>query len=212
VANTGALFVAIPSAGDPINDLSQEDVAHCTLSYFGDAANLPQTLKDEFGEAAEIACSEVGSFTAKVSGVAILGSDKASVLLLESVELVELRKWVNSHPAVDQATRMSEQYPNWVPHLTIGYDIGIMDDPPEQVSFDRLGLWLGETKENYDLHGKPPAPVTASAYSLPEISCREDLLLGIRYGNQVPDARWYISKRATALGASEYLPANWSTP
>jgi 2'-5' RNA ligase len=212
VANTGALFVAIPSAGDAINDISQEDVAHCTLTYFGEVTDLPSMLQDDLRQAASIAADEIEPFTVKVSGVALLGTDKASVVLLESSELVSLRDWLCAHPAVEMAQKSGQQFPTWVPHLTISYDTGILEDPPETITFDRLGLWLGETKENYDLHGKPPAPVTASAYSLPEISCREDLLLGIRYGNQVPDARWYISKRATALGASEYLPANWSTP
>lgn len=202
--------MAIPSAGDPINDISQEDTAHCTLTFFGEAANLAQVLQDDLRDAAEMATSEIGPFTVKISGVAVLGEDKASVVLLESQELVDLRGWLCAHPAVELAQKMGQQFPWWVPHLTINYGEGVMDDPPETISFDRLGLWLGETKESYDLNGKPPAPVTASAYSLPAITCREDLLLGVRYGNQVPSARWYVSKRARALGAAEYLPAGWS--
>jgi 2'-5' RNA ligase len=210
VANTGALFVAIPSAEDPINEISQEDIAHCTLTYFGDAADLAQVLQDDLRDAGDLAASEVEPFTVKVSGVALLGEDKASVLLLESQELVELRKWLNSHPAVDMAVRQAEQFPWWVPHLTIGYNTGILEDPPETITFDRLGLWLGESKESYDLHGQPHLAVAASALCIPTISCREDLPLGVRYGNQVPAAQWYVTKRAHALGAAEYLPISWS--
>jgi hypothetical protein len=209
VPNTGALFVAVPSAGDPINDISQEDVAHCTLTYFGEAEALPQLLQNDLRAAAEIAAEECEPFTAQISGVALLGEDKASVLLLESHELVALRGWLCAHPAVEMALKMGQQFPTWVPHLTIGYSIGIMEDPPEQITFDRLGLWLGDTKETYDLHGQPPAPVTAAALCIPTISCREDLPLGVRYGNHVPDAQWYITKRARALGAVEYIPSHW---
>lgn len=208
--NTGALFVAIPAAGDPINDISEEDVAHCTLTYFGEANGLPQELQDSLREAASSAVSEIEPFIVKISGVALLGEDKASVVLLESMELAGLHHWLCTHPAVVMAQKNGQQFPTWVPHLTISYNSGILEDPPESISFDRLGLWLGDTKESYDLHGQPSTPVTASALSIPTISCREDLLLGVRYGDQVPAARWYISKRAHALGAANYLPAQWS--
>ena len=173
------------------------------------AQRLRHALHD-LRQAAAIAASEIEPFTVKVSGVAVLGSDKASVVLLESQELVSLRGWLCAHPAVELAQKNGQQFPTWVPHLTISYDTGILQDPPETITFDRLGLWLGETKETYDLHGKPPAPVTAAALCIPTITCREDLLMGIRYGDQVPDARWYVSKRAHALGAAGYLPTQWS--
>lgn len=207
--NTGALFVAVPSAEDPINEISSEDVAHCTLTYFGDVSGLPETLQEDLRAAAETAAAECGPFTAKVSGVALLGADKASVVLLESKELVDLRNWLCADPAVEVAQKLGEQFPTWVPHATVQYGGGVLQDPPEQISFDRLGLWLGETKESYDLHGISPAPVTAAAYSLPTITCREDLLLGVRYAREVPDAQWYVTKRARALEAVEYLPASW---
>jgi 2'-5' RNA ligase len=209
VPDTGALFVAIPSAEDPINTISEEDVAHCTLTYFGEAETLPPGALNDLRDAAITVAEEVGSFTANVSGVALLGADKASVVLLESQELVELYHWLCAHPAVEMAQKNGQQFPTWVPHLTIGYDTGILEDPPEQITFDRLGLWLGETKENYDLHGQPFTPVTASALCIPTINCREDLPLGIRYGNQVPSAQWYITKRAHALGAAAYIPTHW---
>ena len=207
--NTGALFVAIPSIGDPINDISQEDIAHCTLTYFGEAADLPEVLQDELRDAGDLAASEIEPFTVKVSGVALLGEDKASVLLLESQELVNLRNWLCAHPAVEMAQKSGQQFPTWVPHLTISYSDGIMENPPESITFDRLGLWLGETKESYVLHGQPDPVVTAAAFSLPTITCREDIPLGVRYGNQVPSAQWYVAKRARALGAAHYLPASW---
>lgn len=209
MADTGALFVALPSSDDPINKVSEEIIAHCTLTYFGDAVDIPQVLQDGLQAAAEIVADEVGPFTVKVSGVALLGDDKASVVLLESQELVDLRGWLLAHPDVDMAIRGSKQFPTWVPHLTIRYSGGVLEDPPESISFDRLGLWLGETKETYDLHGNPFAAVSASALCIPQIACREDLSLGIRYGNQVPSAQWYIRKRAYALGAVELLPAHW---
>lgn len=48
------------------------------------------------------------------------------------------------------------------------------------------------------------------ALSIPIIASVKDLPLGIRYGNQVPDARWYVVKRAKALGEAKRLPLEWS--
>lgn len=49
-----------------------------------------------------------------------------------------------------------------------------------------------------------------AALSIPIIASVKDLPLGIRYGNQVPDARWYVTKRARALGCADRLPPQWS--
>lgn len=54
------------------------------------------------------------------------------------------------------------------------------------------------------------AAMAASGISIPQISTVEDLDLGIRYGNAHPAARWYVTKRASALQASAMIPASWN--
>jgi hypothetical protein len=54
------------------------------------------------------------------------------------------------------------------------------------------------------------AAIAASGVSIPAIGTEEDLDLGIRYANNHPEARWYVTKRARALAASGRIPAHWN--
>lgn len=54
------------------------------------------------------------------------------------------------------------------------------------------------------------AAIAASGIQIPQVGSVEDLDLGIRYGNTHPNARWYVTKRASALGASARIPAHWN--
>jgi hypothetical protein len=54
------------------------------------------------------------------------------------------------------------------------------------------------------------AAIAASGVSIPAIGTEEDLDLGIRYANNHPEARWYVTKRARALAASARIPAHWN--
>jgi len=63
-----------------------------------------------------------------------------------------------------------------------------------------------------DVDVETAAAMAASGIQIPEIGQIEDLDLGIRYGNTHPAARWYVTKRAKALGASAHIPAHWNVP
>lgn len=54
------------------------------------------------------------------------------------------------------------------------------------------------------------AAMAASGVQIPQIGRVEDLDLGIRYGDIHPNSRWYVTKRARALGASARIPAHWN--
>lgn len=202
--DTGALFVAIPED----SDIAPE--AHVTLTYFGEAEGLSREmivdLELEIGRIA----ARFAPFTADVSGTAVLGSDKASVLLLESFSLVEVRDYLRESDCVMEAELNAERrFPTWIPHLTVTYDGPPPENPPEQIRFDSLGFWLAGQKNSYPLVGTDVA-VMASAVCIPEIMCLEDLALGLRYASAHSDARWYVMKRAAALGAPEKIPPQWS--
>lgn len=51
-------------------------------------------------------------------------------------------------------------------------------------------------------------PVTAGAY-IPPVDTVDDLDVAIRLASVNPDARWFVAKRAKALGAAERVPADW---
>jgi hypothetical protein len=204
VPNTSALLVAIPE--DP--EIAPE--AHVTLTYFGEAATLEDYILSGIERECERACAMIAPFTASVAGTALLGPDKASVLLIESFELVRLRNELRDSPDVLRAEENAERkFPSWIPHLTMTYDGPVPEDHPEQIRFDSLGFWIAGEQKTYPLVGTE-TPVMASAVCIPEIMCLEDLSLGLRYASAHADARWYVMKRAAALGAPERIPPQWS--
>ena len=203
--NTGVLIVARPVIDDPYT--SKLEDPHVTLLWFGDTADMSRDLLP----AISAHCAEVaGQFVpieAKVSGVALLGPDPASVLLLESAELVLLRSTLCGSAEVQQAWEAAEQFPWMVYHLTTGYDGKLPQDPPETVRFDSIALWVAGQRTDFAFG--EIRPMTSGACLIPPISCLADLSSGLHYADENPDARWYITKRALALGAGHRIPQEW---
>lgn len=54
--------------------------------------------------------------------------------------------------------------------------------------------------------------LTAAGVAIPVINGPEDLDLGLRFASAHPDARWYVAKRATALGHQHVIPSDWYSP
>lgn len=205
---TSALFVAIPASDDPVNEIAPE--AHVTLTYFGEAETLPEQMLAALEVEILRVSQRFAPFSVDVAGTAILGPDKASVLLLESFSLVEIRGYLREAPEVLEAELNAEKrYPSFIPHLTVTYDGPPPEEPPAQIRFDSLGFWAAGEQTTYPLTGSDTA-MMASAVCLPEISCEQDLDLGLRYASAHAEARWYVMKRAVALGAGERIPNQWS--
>lgn len=209
MSNTGGLIVATPDIDDPINELSQEDQAHITVLWFGDAAALPEELTTEIAADLTRITGMGDPFEVRVSGVALLGPDKASVLLVESEELVGIRQHLCESVAVQQAWRMAErQFPCWVPHLTISYDGVLPQDPPETILIGSLELWLGEDRQPFPLHEETESgDILAAGTSIPPVYCPDDLPLAMAFADANPHARWYVEKRAVAFGLT--VPEQW---
>lgn len=163
VKNTSSVIVALPAASDPVHDLGPEE-SHVTLAWLGDAADFdPQPLRDELEAYA-------GAFSGdpladSVSGTAVLGADKANVLLLDAKHLNEIRNGLLASATVSERVDAVEQHPTWIPHLTIGYpddaEVPTSDQPfspdtppiPESITFDRIALWHGDEQHEYPLGG-----------------------------------------------------------
>jgi hypothetical protein len=200
VPNTGALFVAVP-------DLPDIEEAHVTLCYFGELATLREELVEDLREAVQDVAGAFEPFDAQVVGTAVLGPDKAAVLLIESAPLVAIRNSLLTYESVTEALDNAErQFPWWIPHCTTGYGQDPMKDPPESIRITSLGFWQAEDKDDLPLTGE----VSIASAAVPTISSAQDLPLGINYGSQVPSSRWYVMKRAAALGMSDRIPAQWS--
>lgn len=156
---TTCVIVALPAAEDPVSAASSEaDGAHCTLLYLGEATALDEAaLKAAVQDF--ITSGQVTPFTDTVSGSAVLGKDKADVVLLDGTHLTEIRNGLLEQNTLVQAYQSVEQFPNFIPHVTLGYPETprTADFTGEAVTFDRLAVWFGESRTEFTL-GETVAP------------------------------------------------------
>jgi hypothetical protein len=202
VPNTSFLFVATPAADDPFTSGIED--AHITMCFFGELDD--EDLIEDLTEAVSDVAGSFSSFDAEVAGTAVLGPDKASVILIESAELVAVRAAMLGFESVQEAMNKADQFPWWIPHCTTSYESSPPEDPPKSIRISALGFWKAEDKDAHPLSGG----TSVASLSVPTIACASDLTRGITYGSQVPSSRWYVMKRAAALGLSDRIPLQWS--
>jgi hypothetical protein len=146
--STTCVIVALPAEDDPISAASSEaDGAHATLLFFGDTSALN---RDELATALErfVTGGEVGIITEQVNGRATLGKDAADVVLFDAANLVFIRSGLLEDPVIAEANASVEQFPTWLPHVTLGYPEtpAAGEFSGEAINFDRLALWFGEDR------------------------------------------------------------------
>lgn len=142
---TTTVIVALPNVDDPITAASSEEPsAHMTLLFLGESANLDQAALaaaiQQF-----IDHGEVTPVTDTVSGYGVLGDNKADVVLFDGGNLGAIRNGLLEQNTILEAHESVEQFPNWIPHVTLGYPEtpALAEFSGESVTFDRLALWMG---------------------------------------------------------------------
>lgn len=149
------VIVAIPSEDDYIHKISSEKVPHMTLLFLGEVSkvkNFKQIL-DFVKHAAE---QSLWRFGLEVDRRGELGEEKADVLFFSKskwsgYEIVrDYRSYLLKENNIRTAYDSTEQFDEWVPHITLGYP----DDPakPDErdypgityVNFDRIAVWFAE--------------------------------------------------------------------
>jgi hypothetical protein len=165
---TGVVIVALPAADDPVVAASSEDIAHMTLVWLGDAAQLPNTgitVDDLKANLTSWASTIDGPLTEGVSGSATLGADGASVVLVDAHSIAQIRNgMVDELPedvgvppkgmgAIAQVHSQTEQFPTWLPHVTLGYPEtpALAEYAGTEITFDRLALWVGDDRTEYPM-------------------------------------------------------------
>lgn len=174
---TGALVVLLPAKDDPIVAASSEP-AHLTTVWFGEATDLPVDV-DELEQAVRLYAQDLdGPVVVPVAERGTLGDDDADVVHLEATDaLTALRDGLLANEPVKAAYDAAEQFPTWQPHVTLGYP----DRPARgeydatEVTFDRVGLWLGGEHTDYPMGGTVSDTITADASSVSEIDDQSDL-------------------------------------
>lgn len=153
--STSAVVVALPAEGDWTHQVSSEDKAHVTLLFLGDATfDAEPVLKI----IQSVAAATEPQITEAVSGTAVLGEDKAQVVLIDAAELAKIRGAILGTDEVRAIHDGVEQFPAWIPHLTLGYEAAPpkSEDRQDSITFDRLALWYGPDQTEFPLGGDVP--------------------------------------------------------
>jgi 2'-5' RNA ligase len=151
------VIVAIPAEDDIVWKVSSEKVPHLTLMYLGEFEpdDNVQRMADFVEHALNV--SEHGPFYLDVDYRGELGPDKADVLFFQGGWD---SKWIKSlrgqllqqndiRAEYEEAEAAGEQFPDWVPHLTLGYPNAPAKPIPDDrkiysVMFDRIAVWTGD--------------------------------------------------------------------
>lgn len=146
-------IVALPKENSTVWRMSSEKVPHMTLLLFGEQTGLEKfKLISEFLE--HISQSQT-PFRMHVSKRGVLGDDKADVLFFVDNPWVNtMREVLLKDETIRRAHASVEQYPSWIPHLTLGYPktpalkaADVENLEYLSVEFDRIALW------NFDCEG-----------------------------------------------------------
>lgn len=151
-SSNNAVIVAIPSADDPVWQISSEKVPHLTICFLGpvdQVQNLDQ-ITEYLGHAASISLTR---FYLNVDKRGTLGPDNADVLFFDegwdSDELDQFRHYLLMDDNIRTALDSSDQYDEFTPHLTLGYPAKPAAKLEQgrqiwDVKFDRIALWTGD--------------------------------------------------------------------
>jgi len=149
-------IVAIPRDDDYVWNISSEKVPHLTILALGDDVSEADT--QHIVDFVEYASSLMAPFGMDVDYRGELGEKKADVLFFSkearwSFERINnFRSSVLQDLAVKTAFRSIDQFPEWNPHLTLGYPEtpakkDTRDYPGTQwISFDRIAVWTSNYK------------------------------------------------------------------
>lgn len=164
----GALIVLIPAESDPTHAASSQP-AHMTTVWFGDESELTVD-REELEQAVRLYATDLdGPVVVPVKERGTLGDDDADVVFLEPTDsLIALRDGLMVNEPIQTAHDAVEQYDPWTPHVTLGYpeEPAVGEYDATEVTFDRIGLWIGNEYLDFPMGGGEA--VTAAADIAPE--------------------------------------------
>lgn len=139
-------LVALPEMESRVWKLSSEKVPHLTILFLGENLENANRALSFIKHVSDVTLSP---FYLDVDRRGVLGEKNADVLFLKNSNVnrvADFRRYLLNDPDIKAAYESVDQYPQWTPHLTMGYpetpakqddlDYGI-----HSVLFDRIALW-----------------------------------------------------------------------
>ncbi|MFF1957967.1 2'-5' RNA ligase family protein [Streptomyces sp. NPDC058220] len=174
---SGAIVAFLPADPDTLTvpDGDPAEQLHVTLLYLTDDNTELDEEQRQFIAQALADVAPDGPIEATVTDVQGLGEDdpQAIVLMLDSPELQTMRETVKAALA-DDIPVPEDRFPEYLPHLTIGYGIdpdALADRVGTTVVLDRLAAMYGPDTEEI--------PLTAAAS--PMVACAERSMMPRRW-------------------------------
>lgn len=196
-------IVAIPDEHNYVHKISTEKKAHMTLLFLGEN-NDTVDVEELVSYTKHVADMFTSDLSMVVEKRGVLGDDKADVLFFEKnswgyPQALALRHYLLQDSQIRRLYDSAEQYPEWTPHLTLGYPenpAGELEHPINFVSFDKLALWVGDYEgPEFELMGRGNM-VKDVVYSDKELL--DDILM--HYG--VKGMKWGRRKNESSSGGS----------
>ena len=141
------VIVALPAVDEDVYRISSEPKPHLTLLYLDNAGLDLQTVVEYVQHAA----SQLSPFYMSVDYRGTLGADDADVLFFEKSHwdldrISDFRHHLLLNDTIKMAYDQAEQFPEWLPHLTLGYpETPAREDHEARlrgvVAFDRIAVW-----------------------------------------------------------------------
>lgn len=147
-------IVAIPNDRESVWKYSSEKIPHMTLLFLGEQKDNPDLPR--MVEYIQHVCdSSIYPFGMPVESRGVLGLDSADVLFFakdrhDKSMASRARQFLLDDPGILAAYNSVTQYPDWTPHLTMGYPKApaIKDDREYPgfgwIEFDRIAIWFDD--------------------------------------------------------------------
>lgn len=146
------VIVALPDENDPVRQYSSEKEPHLTLLYL-DGTGLDASDLEHIAEYVGHAASMLPRFSLDVESRGALGDQNADVLFFSkrwAQNIATFRGQLLKDDLINKAYLSADQYPEWTPHLTMGYPTSPAKKDTREypgfsyVSFDRIAFWTGD--------------------------------------------------------------------
>lgn len=156
---------AIPDEDDYVWKISSEKIPHLTILYL--EGEVSDDISAQIAEYVQHAAkTSLNKFSLMVKKRGELGQDSADVLYFDknydTKKVAEFRNHLLANEEILKLYKSSEQFPEWIPHLTLGYPESPAKpddrDYPgiHYINFNKIAVWYGDYEgpefelESYD--------------------------------------------------------------